>query len=41
MTRLFLVDDHAALRESLRTLLAGEPTLTSAGEAADGQQLLD
>jgi DNA-binding NarL/FixJ family response regulator len=28
MTRIFLVDDHAVLREGLRHLLADEPTLT-------------
>jgi DNA-binding NarL/FixJ family response regulator len=41
MTRVFLVDDHAVLREGLRALLANEPALLVVGEAADGQQLLD
>lgn len=41
MTRVFLVDDHAVLREGLRALLADEPDLTVVGEAADGQHLLD
>ena len=41
MIRLFLVDDHAVLREGLRLLLAQEPNLAIVGEAANGQQLLD
>jgi DNA-binding NarL/FixJ family response regulator len=41
MTHVFLVDDHAVLREDLHVLLANKPALTVVGEAADGQQLLD
>lgn len=41
MIRLFLVDDHAVLREGLRQLLELEPDLLVVGEAADGQHLLD
>ena len=41
MTRLFLVDDHAVLRNGLRVLLGQEPGIEIVGEAADGQQLLD
>jgi DNA-binding NarL/FixJ family response regulator len=41
MIRLFLVDDHAVLREGLRMLLEQEPDLTIVGEAANGQELLD
>ena len=41
MIRLFLVDDHAVLREGLRLLFEQEPDLTVVGEAANGQQLLD
>jgi DNA-binding NarL/FixJ family response regulator len=41
MIRLFLVDDHAVLREGLRLLFEQEPDLTIVGEAANGQLLLD
>jgi DNA-binding NarL/FixJ family response regulator len=41
MIRLFLVDDHAVLREGLRMLLEQEPDLAIMGEAANGQLLLD
>jgi DNA-binding NarL/FixJ family response regulator len=41
MSRLFIVDDHAVLREGLRLLLAQEADFTIVGEAANGQQLLD
>jgi len=41
MTRLFLVDDHAVLRDGLRSLLADEPMLTIVGEAANGQELFE
>lgn len=37
MIRLLIVDDHAIVREGLRTLLAEEPDLELVGEAADGQ----
>jgi two-component system response regulator DevR len=36
MIRLFLVDDHAVLRDGLRMLLEQEPDLTIVGEAANG-----
>lgn len=41
MIRLFLVDDHAVLREGIRRLLEQEPDFTIVGEAANGQLLLD
>lgn len=41
MIRLFLVDDHAVLREGLRLLLEQKPDLTIVGEAENGQLLLD
>ena len=41
MIRLFIVDDHAVLREGLRQLLAPESDFTIVGEAANGQHLLD
>ncbi|MFN8597510.1 MAG: response regulator transcription factor [Anaerolineae bacterium] len=34
--RLLICDDHAIVREGLRTLIATEPGLTLVGEAADG-----
>jgi DNA-binding NarL/FixJ family response regulator len=40
MIRLLIVDDHAIVREGLRTLLAEEPGLEIVGEAADGQAAL-
>jgi two-component system, NarL family, response regulator LiaR len=36
MIRLLLVDDHAIVREGLRTLLAETPDLDIVGEATDG-----
>jgi two-component system, NarL family, response regulator LiaR len=36
MIRLLIVDDHAIVREGLRTLLAEAPDLEIVGEAADG-----
>ena len=41
MTRLFIVDDHAVLRNGLRALLDQEPNLQLVGEASNGQELLD
>lgn len=41
MIRVFLVDDHAVLREGLHLLLDHEPSLTIVGKAANGQLLLD
>ncbi|MDO7846443.1 response regulator transcription factor [Hymenobacter sp. M29] len=40
MTRLFIVDDHALVRNGLRAVLAAEPDLQVIGEAADGHALL-
>ncbi|MGI4869664.1 MAG: response regulator [Janthinobacterium lividum] len=40
MIRVFLVDDHAIVRDGLRSLLAAEPLLEVMGEAANGQELL-
>jgi DNA-binding NarL/FixJ family response regulator len=41
MTRLFIVDDHAVLRNGLRALLSQEPGIELVGAAANGQELLD
>ena len=41
MIRVFLVDDHAVLREGLHLLLEHEPDLCVVGKAANGQQLLE
>ncbi|RZK23839.1 MAG: response regulator transcription factor [Hymenobacter sp.] len=41
MNRVFIVDDHAIVRDGLRALLASEPGLTVVGEASHGQELLD
>jgi DNA-binding NarL/FixJ family response regulator len=38
--RVLLVDDHAIVREGLRTLLADEPAVEVIGEAGDGAQAL-
>jgi two-component system secretion response regulator SsrB len=35
-SRLLVVDDHAVMREGLKSLLRGNPALTVIGEAADG-----
>lgn len=39
--RVFLADDHAAVRMGLRLLLDGEPDIEVVGDANDGQQALD
>jgi DNA-binding NarL/FixJ family response regulator len=39
--RILLVDDHAMLREGLRSILAREPGVEVVGEAADGRAALD
>ena len=36
--RVVIVDDHPALREGLRTILATQPDIAVVGEAATGQQ---
>src|SRR5690349_179889 len=36
--RVMIVDDHAIVREGLRTLLSEEPGLEVAGEATDGAE---
>jgi DNA-binding NarL/FixJ family response regulator len=41
MTRLFLVDDHAIVRNGLRVLLEEYSDIEWVGEAANGQELLD
>jgi DNA-binding NarL/FixJ family response regulator len=41
MTRLFLVDDHAIVRNGLRVLLEEASDIEWVGEAANGQELLD
>lgn len=40
MIRIFLVDDHAIVRDGLRSVLTAEPLLQVVGEAANGQDLL-
>lgn len=40
MTRIFLIDDHAIMRASLRSLLEREPDLTVCGEAASAASAL-
>ncbi len=40
MIRVLLADDHAIVRQGLRTLLAGQPDLTVVGEATDGEEVL-
>ncbi len=35
--RILIVDDHAIVREGLRSLIATEPGMTVVGEAADGE----
>ena len=39
--RVLLVDDHAGMREALRTLINSEPDLTVVAEAASGYAALD
>jgi DNA-binding NarL/FixJ family response regulator len=40
MIRVFLVDDHAIVRDGLRSVLSAEPLLQVVGDAANGQELL-
>jgi NarL family two-component system response regulator LiaR len=39
--RIFIADDHAIVREGLRSLLATEPSLELVGEANDGLQAVN
>jgi DNA-binding NarL/FixJ family response regulator len=39
--RVLLVDDHAGMREALRTFINAEPDLTVVAEAASGESALD
>lgn len=39
--RVLLADDHAALRQGLIELLAGEPDIEVVGQATDGQEAVD
>ncbi|MGY2133124.1 response regulator [Hymenobacter sp. HD11105] len=41
MIRLFVVDDHALIRDGMRALLSGIKGLQIVGDAANGQELLD
>jgi DNA-binding NarL/FixJ family response regulator len=41
VARLLIADDHALVREGLRTMLSGEDGLDVVAEANDGQQALD
>lgn len=40
-TRILIADDHAIVREGLRRILASDPTFVVAGEACDGNEVLD
>jgi two-component system response regulator NreC len=40
MTTIVLADDHALIREGLRTVLGGEPDWSVVGEAADGLEVV-
>jgi DNA-binding NarL/FixJ family response regulator len=40
MIRVLIVDDHPALREGLRAILATQPDIAVVGEAATGQEAL-
>ena len=41
VARLLIADDHALVREGLRTMLSGEDNIEVIAEANDGQQALD
>ena len=41
MIRIFIVDDHAIIRDGLHTLLEADPLFAVVGEASNGQELLD
>lgn len=38
--RIFLVDDHAVVRDGLNLLLSAQPDLVVVGEAAEGNEAL-
>lgn len=38
--RIFLADDHAVVREGLKTLINGQPDMEVIGEAGDGAEIL-
>ncbi|HEU0205061.1 MAG TPA: response regulator transcription factor [Burkholderiaceae bacterium] len=40
-TRILIADDHAIMREGLRRILATDASFTVAGEAKNGQEVLD
>ena len=40
MIDVLIADDHAIVRRGLRTLIAGEPDMTVAGEATDGYEVV-
>jgi DNA-binding NarL/FixJ family response regulator len=39
--RLLIADDHALVREGMRTMLASEPNLEVVGEAENGREALE
>lgn len=41
MIRILIADDHAIVREGLKQIIADIPDMVVAGEAADGQAVLD
>ncbi|HWS79741.1 MAG TPA: response regulator transcription factor, partial [Rubrobacter sp.] len=41
VARILIADDHALVREGLRTMLSGEDGIEVIAEARDGKQALD
>lgn len=41
MIRILIADDHSIVREGLKYMLMGFPDMTVAGEAANGQEVID
>lgn len=41
MIRVFIADDHAVVRNGLRSMLAASPSLQLVGEAKDGREVLE
>lgn len=41
MIRIILVDDHAIIRDGVKSMLRGEESMKVVGEAANGKELLD